>query len=309
MDVNNGNGATDEPDAGKQPLVTDEAIDESDNVEKVLSSRESPAGKASFPAAFTEDGLWDEKSIILPYSKQDHVRWCCECGDMAPGHEQRFAKDLAGTYYWSGNHCKDLLFFIRQWHPLFGLVCSHPRHPWTKLERFAAIVFSASGAVFILAVSRSEDIPWHQVFLKVSLPISFVDILLYYFFILDMYFMAYPRAVKVFAFMTRWAIWIIFIVAGLLFGATMWKTTFKVKALLEETAKSFAMQWVFWLPLHYFLPFIGFRWVWMNEKKATEDEKHKNGGEVQLQERNGKPGKGHPQDEAESLENGALHAW
>merc|ERR1712118_317282 len=74
----------------------------------------------------------------------------------------RLERDLANSYYWSGNPCKDYLFFVANWHPLFGTCFCHPAHPWRKGQRvimlMVTIAFTAlPTARLMLALDAADD--------------------------------------------------------------------------------------------------------------------------------------------------------
>lgn len=66
------------------------------------------------------------------------------------------AKLAVGYRYWSGRCCNDYLFHICNWHPLFGICCCHPAHPFTRCLRLCALflhaVLTAELSVFICHV-------------------------------------------------------------------------------------------------------------------------------------------------------------
>eukprot|EP00949_MAST-11_sp_MAST-11-sp1_P002583 g2583.t1 len=48
-------------------------------------------------------------------------------------------RDLGnGVVVYSNSYCRDYLFYIRNNHALLSLFCSHPLHPYSKMERFFA---------------------------------------------------------------------------------------------------------------------------------------------------------------------------
>merc|ERR1719379_2767792 len=66
----------------------------------------------------------------------------CGCGDavpepdgMTPSFYHTLRWDLAMSYYFSGYMMWDWTFFCCQWHPILGIIFSHPNHPWTKKSR------------------------------------------------------------------------------------------------------------------------------------------------------------------------------
>merc|ERR1719464_2229664 len=51
------------------------------------------------------------------------------CGSGVSAEEpyyNRLRSDLANSYYWSGNMGMDYVFFCCQWHPILGILFSHP---------------------------------------------------------------------------------------------------------------------------------------------------------------------------------------
>merc|ERR1719188_1401714 len=95
---------------------------------------------------------------------------------------------LAQSYYWSGNFLKDLVFFVCNWHPFFGMFLSHPRHPWSKGERFGTFIVSCSitmlpSALMVRNMERSGFTRLEtnaMIFFGITLPVLVIEVSLYW---------------------------------------------------------------------------------------------------------------------------------
>lgn len=134
-----------------------------------------------------------EETKVDEYRKEDHIEFGCfsEKKPQSTVDEGRLQRDLAGSYYWSGNWCRDYNFFIANWHPLLGMFFCHPMHPWSKLDRLSMLIFSLgmsclpSALLAITAHHSSEEknvqrIAGVLVFVVVTLPIMLIEMALYW---------------------------------------------------------------------------------------------------------------------------------
>mmetsp|Transcript_27855 Transcript_27855/g.58966 ORF Transcript_27855/g.58966 Transcript_27855/m.58966 type:complete len:255 (-) Transcript_27855:103-867(-) len=100
---------------------------------------------------------WKEGWEEFPNGKAAEV--ACGCCGGAPSdapYIQRLRSELANSYYWSGSFVKDYFFFVCNWHPMLGMLLSHPNHPWTKTERFLMFLISLSISIIPSAVIASS---------------------------------------------------------------------------------------------------------------------------------------------------------
>lgn len=192
--------------------------------------------------------------------------------------------ELANSYYWSGSLCKDYWFFVCNWHPLLGLLMSHPAHPWSKLERLATFMFSACFSLMPIALQlqggrrgklKGNDAEAQaKLLLYVSLPLMLWEFALYWINIMDIYcrgrcFEKCGRAFK--------NIILLISVAGGAFFAWIAIAVILPEAdeplsrLLGKLLNSRVQMWIVWFPLYFFAPFIGFLPVWCKEKKKASE--------------------------------------
>jgi len=121
-----------------------------------MDSRQSAASRwtnLSAAAAAPKKG-WDD------YDKAEQVNatGCIGGEDEDPnkcGFIRKLKQDLANSYYWTGNFVRDYFFFVMQWHPLLGILMSHPNHPWTKMDRFWMFMISV-GLTFVPSCAISK---------------------------------------------------------------------------------------------------------------------------------------------------------
>jgi len=78
-----------------------------------------------------------------PEGKQGEMKFgCADARPKTCPYILRLERDLANSYYWSGNFCQDYFFFVANWHPIISIFVCHPNHPWTKLTRFQMLIIS-----------------------------------------------------------------------------------------------------------------------------------------------------------------------
>merc|ERR1740130_206696 len=128
------------------------------------------------------------------YNKEDEMEILCNCQSETDRHGgdkafiARLQRDLATTYYWSGDFCKDYGFFVCNWHPLLGMFLAHPAHPWSKGERLATFILSCCltmlpSALLAHALADHPAMEKHTLyytFVLVTLPVMTWEIMLYW---------------------------------------------------------------------------------------------------------------------------------
>mmetsp|Transcript_9317 Transcript_9317/g.16162 ORF Transcript_9317/g.16162 Transcript_9317/m.16162 type:complete len:261 (-) Transcript_9317:120-902(-) len=127
---------------------------------------------------------WDP---IPPPGKSGQIRFgWCHGEDEDPEvctYIYTLKAELANSYYWSGNFLVDLLFFICNWHPLIGIILSHPNHPWTKRQRLSMMLLSLSITMVPSAYIGIYHILWEErlfyTILFVTLPDTVLGAILY----------------------------------------------------------------------------------------------------------------------------------
>jgi len=185
-------------------------------------------------------------------------------------------KDLASTYYWSGDFCKDYRYFVLNWHPTIGIFAHHPNHPWSRRERLMMLFIQLATT---LVPSAFIGVAFHNGTLKTlrivgSLCISATDIItgvfLYQLSVLDAR-CPYPgieTAIRIFkngcfCLAIVWSLSTSFICAAIL-GNAPWDV------LLRPLLMGKLYSIILWFPLNFVLPIIGFAHGWYLEKKALE---------------------------------------
>lgn len=99
---------------------------------------------------------------MTPEEKRREARRCCLDEDVAVGgldspkpYEEDLVLELARAYHWYGGIWADYIFFVRNWHPLLGILVCHPLHPWGKLERLLATLVSCATTLLASAAIAS----------------------------------------------------------------------------------------------------------------------------------------------------------
>jgi len=221
------------------------------------------------------------------YDKREMVEFGCNC--QSEGHRGttklvgRLQRDLLNSYYWSGNFCTDFLFFVCNWHPLLGLFCSHPAHPWTKKERLATTILSIAlsmlPAALLVAVASETDrtdvklLTGGVVFLAVTLPVIIWEIALYWIVVGDAFCKGRcDMAGSCMAAFQRCCFCAsLFCAVVCAFGAMMIVYGSKSTAykLFLSVATSRVQSWVIWFPIWTFLPYLGYLHCWTGERRAA----------------------------------------
>jgi len=192
-------------------------------------------------------------------------------------------RDLAMTYYWSGEWCRDYLFFIANWHPLVGMFCSHPVHPWSKRERLATFIFSVGFSLLpaaILAIMENESdnkmmvhIASGMVFVFITLPIMLWELALYWIAVADSFCVGRcNQVVQVVVCCQKLLLSCsVFtaIVSAALSCAIVAVSSASLDRLVTGVCTSRVQSWLTWFLLMTFLPCIGFVHGWRMEQRAA----------------------------------------
>jgi len=224
-----------------------------------------------------------------PEGKAGQMRWGCsraEDPEDCPCFH-RLRKDLATSYYWSGQCGRDYLYFVTQWHPFLGVFLCHPNHPWTKFSRFlmllASLAFTMvpSAAVADDFGQCTQHSPGHDenlgywmekfyVLIWVTIPDCFFAQVLYRLSVMPIY--CWCRfCPRLFTFIAR-----INICGVLLFGALTSVMSYTIKrdaawaCLLEPICFGKIMSWLAWFPLFLLVPCkVGFISLWRYERRRA----------------------------------------
>jgi len=196
---------------------------------------------------------------------------------------KRLQRDLATTYYWSGECGRDYLYFVTQWHPLLGIVFCHPNHPWTKFSRLlmflaslaftmvpSAAIAHGYGACSSLKPPTSELtlLSKIDILIFVTIPDCIFGYVLYYLKTLPArcWCSCCRRIFHFFASMGTLSL--------LLFGALMSAVSFVLKhdaawvCLLGPIFFGKLISWLAWFPLLLLAPCsMGFLSAWNREKR------------------------------------------
>lgn len=233
---------------------------------------------------------------MYEYNKEDEMEIGCNCStETARGADHggrhyigRLQRDLASSYYWSGNCCKDYMFFIANWHPLLGMCLSHPAHPWSKVERIGTFIFSCSltllpSAMFVYSLGKGEEVQstvdQAKLFCVVTLPVMIWEIALYWVAIGDIFCKGrgpfcdfFSRCFTCFKHCCMcWSLGFSFIVLAIT-AALMLYWQAPVKDLVYPFCMSRLQSWVTWFPIMTFLPCVGFLWSWCAERKDDDPD-------------------------------------
>lgn len=222
-----------------------------------------------------------------PYNKEDEIVYGCDYTDERSGQDPPYINqlqyDLATSYYWSGNFGKDFVFFVANWHPLFGIICSHPHHPWMKHERLLSFMVSCSltllpSAYFVDKMELEQHKTWREthlfIFISVTLPVMIIEVFLYLFAMAPVYCRGNCLCAPIVA--------LIVVLKKLCFCVAFLITIIVVSLTLtlmhglppEELIRPFMLSrmqsWVYWFPLWFLMPCCGFCPYWHSEARAAE---------------------------------------
>jgi len=146
---------------GEQPEEPEEAQQEEGNAgvagrlgDAAAAVGSKVAGGAK--AAANELGKgWD--AYPEPEGKAGMIRFGCGPGEPPDcPHYNLLKKELANSYYWSGEFLRDYIFYVANWHPFLGMFFSHPNHPWTKTDRIQMFCVSLAITMVPSAVISAQ---------------------------------------------------------------------------------------------------------------------------------------------------------
>jgi uncharacterized membrane protein YsdA (DUF1294 family) len=196
-------------------------------------------------------------------------------------------KELANSYYWSGNCRTDYRFFICNWHPLLGMFLSHPLHPWSKLERIAMLVCSVCLSLVPIALQiqggRRGELrnsgnlgAQMKLLVLVSLPLMLWELVAYWISIMDIYCMGKHKCLAKCARIFKNFILFLSLIGGAFCAVVaivfiMPKAHEPVSKLFVNLLISRTQMWIVWFPLYLICPFIGFIPIWCREKSKENE--------------------------------------
>lgn len=103
------------------------------------------------------DVRWDDEEWV----ESNKMVMGCRAWGIDTRYDARLAYALAGgRTYWSGHFCKDYLFHVQNEHPLLSCFCCHPKHPYSKKERWAVVFIGSSLTVCGTLICRSFLDSW-----------------------------------------------------------------------------------------------------------------------------------------------------
>ncbi|CAE8686292.1 unnamed protein product [Polarella glacialis] len=221
------------------------------------------------------------------YDKAAEMLCGCQEQDQLPCDVQdQLVKDLAGTYYWSGDVSRDWAFFVANWHPLLGICLSHPSHPWQKTERLSSFVITSSltllpSAFLVKLVNEDLEGGGHMtamsIFVFVTLPVMLLEVVLYYVSIADMYCKGncccdmigrVGRCFKRCCFCASFLLAFQISTLSLLVMPDVF--SHHAQELLKPFLVSKLQSWITWFPLMTFMPCIGFLHSWCIERRQPQ---------------------------------------
>jgi len=218
-----------------------------------------------------------------PYDKAEEVVCGVDYNDerdeVTPPYLNDLRYDLATSYYWSGDFCRDYWFFVANWHPLLGIFCSHPLHPWTKSERALTFLVSCSltllPSAWLVSALHNEPKAARKatIFAFITLPAMLLEVALYWFAISDVYFQGSaccrPIAALVGAVKRT-----CFLVALLVSGANValslqWLGGLPPERMIHPFLVSRMQSWLIWFPVWFLMPCLGFFHYWSIERRSA----------------------------------------
>lgn len=210
----------------------------------------------------------------------------CGCADPET-YERPYQLDLeyqlAQSYHWSGSFVKDYLFFICNWHPFIGMLCSHPFHPWSKSERVQSFIVSCSITLLpaALLVRRlhqngfSDTETSGTVFFTITLPMMVIEASLYWLAVGGIFCRGG---------VCHCVTHIVDFIRACCLGFSLIVSTFAIllslltlgnadpMKLIRPLVMSRMQSYVIWFPLWFLLPCVGFLQVWSRERRALEGQ-------------------------------------
>lgn len=235
----------------------------------------------------SEEALVEE---ALGYDKRCQMKFGCIhrilYGSSPAKALPRLERDLANSYYWSGNVCKDYAFFIANWHPLLGICLCHPAHPWTKKQRFIMLMVTISGTTVptarLLQGLDPEDetlkvTTYLNIFIHITLPVMLWESTLYRLTVLDLYCKGRRNVfcrlcVCIVRCLRRCCFWtalffsgVMLVASSLILGSSSDQGA--MVDVIRPVGVSCAQSWIFWFPIWMALPYIGFAHYWCIERR------------------------------------------
>mmetsp|Transcript_36957 Transcript_36957/g.73139 ORF Transcript_36957/g.73139 Transcript_36957/m.73139 type:complete len:341 (+) Transcript_36957:59-1081(+) len=205
--------------------------------------------------------------------------------DAGVPYKDQLQYDLATSYYFSGDCFRDYGFFVANWHPLLGIFCSHPLHPWKKHERFLALIVSLALTMLVPAFFLSETrAQWSDnetktgVFMFITLPAMLLEVALYWFAIGDSYCRGNPCCAPVAGLIVAIKS-ACFIVALVIAGFASFVIYVGLggelpsKHMMQPFFTSRLHSWLLWFPVWLLMPCLGFWHYWTIEKRAMMQRK------------------------------------
>lgn len=256
------------------------------------SARSLQAARESVRTAFQSARQASRRSASAPasYDKAVHVSVYQSDDVSCEGATGQLQRDLANTYYWSGSFGRDYVFFIRNWHPLIGIFCCHPLHPWMKRERLGMLLIAIAMTTLPFAIRSklmekdsddpiAQSIDYAAVYFYITLPIMIVGYILYYITISeawckDRHWCCGPLKMSVRCCRRMYFCYSSVIAIMMFFGALVISsggaTSPPYKRLLEDVLISQAQGWLTWFPIMLVLPYVGFPHGWRMEQRKEQ---------------------------------------
>eukprot|EP00928_Gymnodinium_smaydae_P013535 TRINITY_DN14933_c0_g3_i1.p1 TRINITY_DN14933_c0_g3~~TRINITY_DN14933_c0_g3_i1.p1 ORF type:complete len:237 (+),score=40.73 TRINITY_DN14933_c0_g3_i1:72-782(+) len=222
-----------------------------------------------------------------PYSKQDLVEVGCNCRSSrsrgSSAYLGRLQRDLLGSFYWSGNCLKDYLFFVANWHPLFGIFLSHPAHPWSKTDRTLMLIVSCGLSMLpaaLVGITEKkadsdvvEALATVAIFTYITIPVMIWEVVLYK--LGTLYTTCLGRC-DCFAKVVKFEkiccfIFTLLVTMGAVSSSVVLAFAADVNLiiLLRPVAEARVQSWLVWFPLYAFMPCFGFIHAWHMEQRSA----------------------------------------
>jgi len=232
-------------------------------------------------------GDWFRKRTMAtpepPYDKEKEV----VCGamynderDQGVPYKNQLQYDLATSYHFSGDFFRDYGFFVANWHPLFGICCSHPLHPWKKYERILALIVSLALTMlvpaFYLSTTKAQ---WNDqgtrmaVFLWITLPAMLLEVALYWFAMGDSYCRGNifcTPVVGLIVVIKSACFFVALCIAAFAFFVIYTGLGGELPSmhLMKPFFTSRLHSWILWFPVWFLMPCFGFWHYWTIERRA-----------------------------------------
>jgi len=189
---------------------------------------------------------------------------------------------LAQSYYWSGIFLKDMFFFVCNWHPFFGMLLSHPQHPWSKRERVLTFIVSCSLTMLPSAVVIKYfpgEVRSGVIFIFITLPVSLIEVALYWLSVGGIFCTSLPGPFKACCMGSVWCLKHSCLCMSMLVSVSVLSLSLLLLELDESSMQhpehlvdffwiSRLQSYIMWFPIWFLLPCLGFLHVWFMEKDA-----------------------------------------